>query len=171
LSPGQAALLPPNPWFVVVLISLVPFATLGAIIVNWGSLWRTRGIISRACTGLGTALVALGLSEAIWQSLFGGAAPQLQLVVMLLMTAAGATIGTAPRVSDRLLRVGTWAMRHMRWVMIGLAVLVGGGLGYALTSGIALGVFTIFGVVLGSGLAVVLVLRIDRLIKQRYPHP
>jgi hypothetical protein len=171
LSPGQAALLPPNPWFVVVLIGLVPFATLGTIIVNWGSLWRTRGIISRACTGLGTALVALGLSEAIWQGLFVGAAPQLQLVVMLLMTAAGATIGTAPRVSDRMLRVGTWAMRHMRWVMIGLAVLVGGGLGYALTSGIALGIFTIFGVLLGSGLAVALVLRIDRLIKQRYPHP
>jgi serine/threonine protein kinase len=170
-SSSQAALLPPNPWFVVVLIGLVPFATLGAIIVNWGSLWRTRGIISRACTGLGTALVALGLSEAIWQSLFGGAAPQLQLVVMLLMTAAGATIGIAPSVSDWMLKAGMWAMQHMRWVMIGLAVVVGGGLGYALTSGIAIGCFTLFGVLLGSGIAVALMLRIDRLIKQRHPHP
>ncbi len=170
-SPGQAVLLPPNPWFVVVLVGLVPFATLGAIIVNWGSLWRNREIISRACTGLCTALLALGLSEAIWQSLFGGAAPQLQLIVMLLMTAAGATIGTAPRVSDRMLNAGMWAMQHMRWVMIGLAVLVGGGLGYALTSGIAIGCFTLFGVLLGSGVAVALVLRIDRLLKHRLPHP
>ena len=170
-SSAKAALLPPNPWFVVVLIGLVPFATLGAIIVNWGSLWRTRGIISRACTGLCTALVALGLSEAIWQNLFGGAAPQLQLVVVLLMTAAGATIGTAPRVSDWMLKAGMWAMQHMRRLMIGLAVLVGGGLGYALTSGIALGFFTLFGVLLGSGVAVALVLRIDRLIKHALPHP
>jgi len=167
----QAALLPPNPWFIVVLIGLVPFATLGAILVNWGSLWRTKGIISRACTGMCTALAALGLSEAIWQNLFGGSAPQLQLIVLLLMTAAGATIGTTPRVSDWMLRAGTWAMQHRRRLMIVLAVLVGGGLGYALTSGIALGVFTLFGVLLGSGVAVALVLRIDRLIKQRHPHP
>jgi len=90
---------------------------------------------------------------------------------MLLMTAAGATIGTVPKVSDRMLNAGMWAMQHMRRLMIGLAVLVGGGLGYALTSGIAVGIFTIFGVLLGSGVAVALVLRIDRLIKQRHPHP
>lgn len=172
ISPSaQASLLPPNPWFVGVLVGLVPFATAGAIFVNWGSKWSTRETISRASTGLTTALLVLGLSEWIWQNLLGGIAPPLQLVVMLLVTAAGATIGTSPGVSNRILNTGMWMMQHMRWLMIGVAVVGGGGLGYALTSGIAFGCFSPFGVLLGVGVAVALVLRLDRLIKQRQPHP
>jgi serine/threonine protein kinase len=170
-SNAQASLLPPNPWFVGVLVGLVPFATAGAILVNLGSLWSTRETISRACTGLCIALLALGLSEGIWQNLLGGAAPPIQLVVMLLVTAAGATIGTSPRVSNWMLNTGMWMMQHMRWLMIGLAVVVGGGLGYTLTSGIAFGCFTPFGVLLGVCVAVALVLRLDRLIKQKLSHP
>ncbi len=170
-SSAQTSLLPPNPWFIGVLVGLVPFTTAGAILVNWGSSWKTRETISRACTGACTALLALGLSEAIWQNLFRGAAPPLHLVVMLLLTAAGATIGTAPRVSNSIINAGMWSMQHMRWVMFGLAVLVGGGLGFALTSGIAFGCFTPFGVLLGIGVALALVLRIDRLVKQKLPHP
>ncbi len=172
ISPNaQASLLPPNPWFLGVLVGLVPFATVGAITVNWGSSWSTRETISRASTGLTTALIALGLSEAIWQNLIGGAAPPLQLVVMLLVTAAGATIGTSPRVSNWMLNTGMWMMQHMRWLMICLAMVVGGGLGFALTSGIAFGCFTPFGVLLGVGVGVALVLRLDRLMKQKLPHP
>jgi serine/threonine protein kinase len=172
ISPSaQASLLPPNPWFVGVLVGLVPFATAGAIFVNWGSKWSTRETISRAITGLCTALIVVGLSEWIWQNLLGVAAPPLQLVVMLLVTAAGATIGSSPRVSNRILNTGMWMMQHMRWLMIGVAVAAGGGLGYALTSGIAFGCFAPFGVLLGVGVAVALVLRIDRLIKQKHPYP
>ena len=172
VSPSaQASLLPPNPWFVGVLVGLVPFATAGAIIANWGSKWSTRETISRASTGLATALIVLGVSEWIWQNLLGGVAPPLHLVVMLLATAAGATIGTSPGVSNRILNTGMWMMQHMRWLMIGVAVIVGGGLGFALTSGIAFGCFAPFGVLLGVGVAVALVLRLDRLIKQRHPHP
>ena len=37
ISPNaQASLLPPNPWFIAVLVGLVPFATAGAILVNLG---------------------------------------------------------------------------------------------------------------------------------------
>jgi serine/threonine protein kinase len=172
VSPSaQASLLPPNPWFVGVLVGLVPFATAGAIFANWGSKWSMRETISRACTGLTTALIALGLSEWIWQNLLGGAAPPLQLAVMLLVAAAGATIGTSPGVSNRILNTGMWMMQHMRWLVIGVAVIAGGGLGYALTSGIAFGCFTPFGVLLGVGIAIALVLRLDRLIKQKHPHP
>ncbi len=172
ISPlAQASLLPPNPWFVGVLVGLVPFATAGAIIVNWGSKWSTRETISRAITGLCTALIVLGLSESIWQNLLGGAAPPLHLVVMLLLTAAGATIGSSPGVSNRILNTGMWMMQHMRWLMIGVAVVAGGGLGYALTSGIAFGCFAPFGVLLGVGAAVALVLRLDRLIKQKHLTP
>lgn len=167
----HTSLLPPNPWFGAVLVGFVPFATLGAVIANWGSSWSTRETLNRVCTGLCSALLALGLSEAIWLNLIAGAAPQLHLIVMWLVTAAGATIGTAPRVSDRMLNSGIWAMQHMRWVVIALAVVAGGGLGYALTSGFAFGCFTPFGVLIGIGMAVMLVLRIDRLIKQNIPHP
>ena len=59
----------------------------------------------------------------------------------------------------------------MRWLMIGLAIIVGGGLGFALTSGIAFGCFTPFGVLLGVGVALALVLRLNRLVKQKLAHP
>ncbi len=90
---------------------------------------------------------------------------------MLLVAATGATAGTAPRVSNRMLNAGIWAMQHMRRLVIGLAVVLGGALGYALTSGFAFGCFVPFGVVLGIGVAVALVLRLDRLVKQKHPHP
>jgi len=168
---SSSSLLPPNPWFVGVLIGLVPFTTLGALIVNWSTSWSLRETLNRVITGLCTALLALGLSEAIWQNLLGAAAPPLHLVVMLLVTAAGATAGTSPRLSDRMLRGGIWAMQHMRRLVVALSVVVGGGLGYALTSGFAFGCFVPFGVLLGIGVAVALVLRLDRLIKQKLPRP
>ena len=173
ISPiARTSLLPPNPWFVAVLVGLVPFATVGAIVVNWGSSWSTREIVSRACTGLTTALIALGVSEGIWQNLLGGGtAPPFHFIVMLLITAAGATIGTSAKVSNKMISVGMWMMQHMRWLMIGLAVVVGGGLGYTLTSGIAFGCFTPFGVLLGVGIALALVLRLNRLVKKKLAHP
>jgi serine/threonine protein kinase len=173
ISPNaQASLLPPNPWFIAVLVGLVPFATAGAILVNPGSPMSAREIISRACTGLTTALIALGVSEGIWQNLIGGGvAPPFHLMVMLLITAAGATIGASPRVSNKIINLGMWMMQHMRWLMIGLAIIVGGGLGFALTSGIAFGCFTPFGVLLGVGVALALVLRLNRLVKQKLAHP
>jgi hypothetical protein len=173
LTPNaQASLLPPNPWFIAVLVGLVPFASAGAILVNWGSSWSTRETISRACTGLATALIVLGLGEVFWQNVAGGGtAPPFHLIVMLLITAAGATIGSLPSVSNKMISIGLWMMQHMRWLMIGLAVVIGGGLGFALTSGIAFGVFTPFGVLLGVGVGVAVVLRLNRLLKQKRTHP
>ena len=67
--------------------------------------------------------------------------------------------------------IGMWMMQHMRWLMIGLVVIIVGGLGFALTSGIAFGFFTPFGVLLGVGIGVALVLRLNRLLKQKLTHP
>jgi len=171
-SNAQASLLPPNPWFIAVLVGLVPFASAGAILVNWGSSRSTRETISRACTGLATALIILGLGEVFWQNVAGGGtAPPLHLIVMLLITAAGATIGSLPSISNRMINIGLWMMQHMRWLMIGLAVVIGGGLGFALTSGIAFGCFTPFGILLGVGVGVAVVLRLNRLLKQKLTHP
>ncbi|HYX50496.1 MAG TPA: protein kinase [Ktedonobacteraceae bacterium] len=168
---AQSSLLPPNPWFIAVLVGLVPFAAAGAILVNWGSS-STREIISRACTGLTSALIVLGLGDILWQNVLGGGtAPPFHLILMILITAAGATIGSLPSVSNRMINIGMWMMQHMRWLMIALAVVIGGGLGFALTSGIAFGCFTPFGVLLGVGVGVALVLRLNRLLRQKQVHP
>ena len=173
---AQASLLPPNPWFIAVLVGMVPFAAAGAVLVNWGSSRSARETISRTCTSLASALIVLGLSDALWQNVLGGGtAPPFHLIVMLLITAAGATIGSLPAVSNKMISIGMWMMQHMRLLMIVLAIVIGGGLGFALTSGIAFGVFTPFGVLLGVGIGLALVLRLNRLLKQKQkqkqPHP
>ncbi len=162
--------LPPNPWFTAVLIALVPMATLGVALINWLSSWRSREAINGISTSLAVGLVALGIAEAGWQNALGAAAPVLHLVVMLVVASLATTIGAHPRVSDALINGALWGMRRLRWLMIALAMLLGGALGFALTSNIGLGCFTPFGVLLGIGVGALLVLRVDRLIKQK-PHP
>lgn len=171
LPPLQhTSLLSPSPWFTAVLVGLGPAAMLGVVVVNWLSAWTTREMLTRVCTGLTMALVLLGVGETGWQNLFGNSVPALHLFIMLLLTALAATIGALPRVSDALIKGATWGMRRARWVMIALAMVLGGLLGFALTSGLASGCFTPFGVLLGVGVGALLVLRVDRLLKQK-PHP
>jgi serine/threonine protein kinase len=155
--------LPPSPWFAVVLLGILIFSTLGALIINWTRFLTNRDTINRACTGLVTSLAILGLGELTWQTL-SLSAPPLQLFVMLLFTATGATIGTAPRVSAQIIKSCTWLMTRLPWVMYSLAVVLGGSLGFSLTSGFSYGCFAPFGALLGVGIGVSLVLRIRRLI-------
>ncbi len=166
----NSSLLPPSPWFTAVLVGLGPAAMLGVVIVNWLTAWTTREMVNRVCTGLVAALVVLGVCETGWQNLFGNGAPPLHLLVMLLATALAATVGALPRVSDALIKGATWGMRRARWAMITIAMLLGGTLGFALTNGLAAGCFTPFGILLGVGVGALLVLRVDRLLKQK-PHP
>ncbi|HVB73943.1 MAG TPA: serine/threonine-protein kinase [Ktedonobacteraceae bacterium] len=156
---------PVSPWFTVVLPGMLIFSTLGAVIVNWGSSWTNRDTINRVCTGLVMSLVLMGLGELTWQNL-SFVNPPLQLFVMLLLTAVGSTLGTAPRVSNQITKSSTWLMTRMAWMMYALAVVLGGSLGYGLTSGFSYGCFAPFGALLGIGIGVALVLRIRRLIRQ-----
>ncbi len=162
---AKVNVLAPSPWFAVVLLGMLIFSTLGALLVNWGSSWTNRETINRVCTGLVVSLVTLGLGELTWQNLSFNA-PPLQLFVMLLLTALGATIGTAPRVSNQIIKSSTWLMMRMAWLMYGLAIVIGGSMGYALTSGFSFGCFAPFGALLGVGIGVALVLRIRRLLRQ-----
>lgn len=162
--------LPPNPWFTAVLLGLVPMAALGVTLVNWLSNWRSREAINGMSTSLGVGLVALGLSEVGWQNLVGAGAPVAHLLVMLIVTALATTVGAQPRVSNALINGALWGIRRMRWVMIGLAMLLGGSLGFALTNSLGVGCFTPFGVLLGIAVGGFLVLRVDRLLKQKQ-HP
>lgn len=166
----HVSLLPPSPWFTVILVGLVPFSTLGVVIANWLTSWNTRETVNRICTSLSFALVTLGVCEAGWLNLFGQGSPELHFLAMLLITALAATIGALPRVSNAIIRGAIWGMSHVRWLMIASAMVLGGGLGFALTDGLAAGCFTPFGVLLGIGVGAILVLRVDRLLKQK-PHP
>jgi serine/threonine protein kinase len=162
--------LPPSPWFTVVLLGMLIFSTLGALVINLTRPLTNRDMLNRALTGLTTALAILGLGELIWQT-FSFSAPPLQLFVMLLLTATGATFGTAPRVSERIMKSGTWLMMRLPWVMYAAAVILGGSLGFAVTSGFSYGCFAPFGALLGIGIGVSLVLRIRRLIAQGQAGP
>ena len=159
-----------QPWFTFVLMGMFVFATLGAVIVNWGSLWTNRDILKRGWTGLATSLVILGLGEVIWQNL-SLANPPLQLFIMLLLTAAGATFGTTPSVSDRIIKISILLMTRMVWVMYLIAAVILGGVGYALTSSFSFGCFAPFGALLGIGIGVALVTRIRRVLLRKLPTP
>ena len=160
-----------KPWFIGILLGSIPLATLGAVLINWSDAWNKRETINRICTGASVALAALAILELIWQSLSFPQLPPLQLFVMLTATSAAATAGTDSKVSGMIINAVLWAMRHMRWLIIGLAVVVGAGLGFALANGFAAGCLTPFGILLGIGVAVALVLRVDRLIKSKSNTP
>ncbi len=165
LTPLVHAVLPPSPWFILLLIMLVPAATLGSLIVYWKRTWSIHDLINRACTGMGSALALLAIVEIIWQFGIHNSPPALQFSTLLFITAIGATLGTTPKLSDYILDGVGWALHHQRKVVIGAAVVVGGVLGFALTSGFALGCFTPFGILLGIAVCVALVLRIDQLLR------
>ena len=157
------SLLPPNPWFIVVLLGIVPVATLGALVVNWSRTWGMRNTIYRTCTGLSTALLALTFCEVVWQSLFYGHVPALQLFVMLLVAALGGVIGINPLVSARIINGVNWPLNRARWLVIVVWVALGGLLGFLLTIGFALSPFTFFGILVGSLIALALVICVDQL--------
>src|SRR5260221_623308 len=154
-----------NQWSIVVFLGMVPLATLGALLADWDSTSSTRDRINRFCTGLSVTLSTLGFGTLAWQVLLHRNIPSLQLCAMLLLTAAGAAIGTHPLVSEWIIDRGIWAMKLVRPLVIIMAVLLGGTMGLLFASRAALGCFTPFGVLLGMGIAVALVLRVERLIK------
>jgi hypothetical protein len=161
--------LPPNAWFILVLSCSVPAATLGALLVHREKTWTLRDIVDRACTGMGSALLALALVKLLWQLMLGNVAPPMQVLVLLVGVALGATVGSHPFISDSILQGTSWALTHMRMGVLALAVIAGAVAGFLLTADIALGCLTPFAILLGIGVAVALVLRVDHLLKQNHP--
>lgn len=165
LTPVVHVALSPSPWFILLLVLLVPASTLGSLFVYWNRKWTIHDIINRACTGMGSALALLAIVEIIWQFGVHSSRPALQFSIMLFITAIGATLGTTPVLSDHILDGAGWGLLHQRKLFIGVAAVIGGILGFALTSGFALGCFTPFGVILGIAVCVGLVLRVDQLLR------
>jgi len=162
---AQASLLPPNQGFIAVLLGMIPLATLGALLADRDSTHRKRDVPNRFCTGLGITLGALGLGEFGWHMLLGVNVPPLQLFTMLILTAISATVGTNPTVSKLMIEQGRWVMRHMRLLIIPVAVFVGGSLGFMLTMGSAYSWLSPLAILLGIGIMLTLVMRVDHLVK------
>ncbi|HLG60685.1 MAG TPA: serine/threonine-protein kinase [Ktedonosporobacter sp.] len=165
----QTPPLPPSSWFVLVLTGIVPAATLGALLVNGSGTRSFKEWLNRACTGMGSALVFMAIIKFAWQLIFHGSLPLLQLVVMLTVASLGATLGTSANVSQTIIQRAEQALVRMRGVVITVAVIIGGILGYFLTAGLALDCFTPFGILIGIGVMVALVLRVDQLVKRNRP--
>ncbi len=149
--------LPPNPWFIVVLLGIVPGAALGAVIAKQGQAGRRVGTLDRLLTAAAAALIGLGLSEFTWQSLVHLPASPFQLPVMLLVTALSATFGANPQVSTPVMERLSLAMTYIRWLVTGAAGIGGALLGLGLASGFAPGWLTGLAALLGSTLALLLV--------------
>lgn len=163
-SQAPLSLLPPNQWFIVVLSGIGPAAALGALLLNWNRTWSLGDTINRMCTGVSTAFLALSFCELAWQLLFHTHAPTLQLFVMLLVAVFGSVLGINPQVSDRIISGTFWSLERARWLIIVAATMFGGILGFLLSVGFTQGIFTFFGILIGSLIALALVMRVDRLI-------
>ncbi|HCP75180.1 MAG TPA: hypothetical protein DIU08_11125, partial [Ktedonobacter sp.] len=163
-SQAPLSLLPPNPWFIIVLSGIGPAAALGALLLNWNRTWSYGDTINRLCTGISTAFLALSFCELIWQLLFHAHAPTLQFFVMLLVAVFGGVLGINARVSDGIINGTFWLVERARWLIIVAAIMFGGILGFLLSVGFPLGIFTFFGILTGSLIALTLVMRVDRLL-------
>ncbi|HJT55135.1 MAG TPA: bifunctional serine/threonine protein kinase/MFS transporter, partial [Ktedonobacteraceae bacterium] len=156
---AHISFLPPSSWFLAILLGLVPLTTLGAMIASWNRAWSGRETLNRVCTGLAVAMLVLGLGEGAWQGLTFPTAPSLQLFIMLLITAIGATVGTAPRICARIFKSVIWVVRRMRRVALAITIVLGAALGFALTNNFAYGLFSLLPIALGIGIAFLLVRR------------
>ena len=157
--------LPPDPWFIVVLAGIVPATTLGALLVNRGNAWNVHDVINRICTGMGGAFLALAAFGIPLHFLLSQPLGVLHLVILLLVTAIGATISTMDTISDYINYGISWAMSHMYWPTIIAVIVLGGGLGFLLAMGLpAWAIAT--GIVAGLAFSNALVWRVDYLMRQ-----
>ncbi len=161
--------LPPDPRFIAVLTGMILTAPLGALLVNWRHSWSLQETTNRALTGMGSVLLLLALARVIWQLLLHINLGALQLCIMLLCAAAGACAGVDARVSKYIIDNMRWMLQYASWFMKPTAVILGAGLGYLLTVGLALGSFTIFGMLVGIAVLAALVWQVDHLLKLNRP--
>lgn len=156
--------LPPDARFIAILAGMVPTATIGALLVNWKRSWGWPETINRAVTGMGCVLLLLALARGIWQAGLSAAPATLQLFIMLLCAAVAATVGTDIYANTYIVEKLQWALQRMRRFVKPLALGIGGALGYCLGIGLALGGFTVFGILVGMGVAAALVWHVDYLL-------
>ncbi len=163
---AQFSPLPPNPLFTVLLAWMIPGATLGALLVNWNRARVPGEVLDRVVTGMASTFVGLSLIKIIWLVTLHADLGTLQLCVLLLIAASGATAGINAVLSERIIRYVSRALRRVYWPVMSSMLVFGALLGYFLAVSTALG-FTVFGILVGIGVAAALLWRAERTMKQR----
>ncbi len=148
--------LPPNPLFILLLIALLPAATLGALTVQWNNSLSFDELLARAFTSLGCALMGVSVVEALWQFAVRAPLGTLHILLLLVVAAFSAAVGAhgppCAAIITALSKVYV-AVRRIGWMAMLLLAPVGVLLGYLLTFGFALSVFYAFGILAGVSIA------------------
>jgi serine/threonine protein kinase len=158
--------IPPNPWFIAVLAGITPAATAGALLVNQSTPWTLRDTIDRACTGMTSGFIALVVVRLLWHFTLNNQQPVLQLIILLLVTAIGASAGTTNTISEYINYGISWAMAKFYWQTIIFIIVLGGFLGFLLTLGLPSVWGIIIAILVGMGIGGALLLRVDYLMRQ-----
>jgi hypothetical protein len=157
---------PPNPWFVAVLAGIAPAATIGALLANQSIPWALRDTMDRACTGMASGFMALVLFRTLWHIMLNNQQPILQLIILLLITAIGASAGITITVSEYINYGISWAMAKFYWPTIIFIIVLGGVLGFLLTPGLISVWGIIIAILVGMGTGGALIGRVDYLMRQ-----
>lgn len=164
MAPDQPFLLP-HPWFVLVLIGIIPFTVLGALIVHRNASWLDQDTIDKLVIGMTSVLGVLALLNLGWQLILGGAPGWLHLICMLVAGALGAACGTTNTFRRHGLSWTEILLHHSgqrRWPAMVIASLLCGLMGYFLTVGPLPVYMLFFGIPAGILIACSLVWQVDR---------
>jgi hypothetical protein len=139
---------------------------LGALVINRDKTWTRSELFTYASTGMGSALLTLAFVKFLWQLVRLPDLPPWQLLLLLLVTALGATFGSTSFIGNYITYGVSWALALMRRTTMVVAGIIGGLLGYVLSMGFSLSLLTLFGILAGVGIVMALVWQIDRIMQQ-----
>jgi serine/threonine protein kinase len=164
----QTPLLPP-PWpgFALLLAGMVPASTLGALLVGQPHLRLDREMANRFITGISGALLVLGPAYAFLEIL-AGTIGSASMLILLALTALGATYSTHPTVSRTVwshILVASRRARYIHRLIVTAATIIGAVLGYSLTVGLRPGGSTVFGIMVGIAITLAFIDRLRHLLK------
>lgn len=142
-----------GPFFPLLVLAATLLTTVGALLGRWGTTLHSRLLTSAVCTLSLVGLVALGWTQWLQPSFFGGTLhPEALLLATFIVGALAAALGAAPRVSGGLLRFLAWLARRATRLVFLLLLGLGGYVGYVLTSGFAPAIFRPIGI--GGGILI-----------------
>ncbi|GAC1359705.1 MAG: hypothetical protein NVS2B12_27690 [Ktedonobacteraceae bacterium] len=161
--------LPPNPLFILILVGLLPTATLGALTAQWHSTLSFDELLARAFTGLSSALLGVSVVEALWQLVVHAPLGLLQFMLVLVVASVAAAFGAhGPPCAGIIMILSKLhtLVGRVGWRSMLLLAPVGAALGYLLTLGFAPGIFTVLGVLVGIAITTGLMWVVDYLLRR-----
>jgi serine/threonine protein kinase len=162
---------PSDPGFVVLLTGMLLTATFGAMLVGRSHAWLDRETLNRLITGVSGTLLVLGTANGILliiSNVIHLPINATRLLCLFVLAALAATYCVHPVISknvwSRLLMVSRQA-KYIYGSIVSVAVISGIALGYLLSVCVAPGGFTLFGILVGIGVAAAFIGQLNHLLK------